>query len=148
MADLSDAYLHCSKCGKRVSSIPFIRNDYVVRAFVECPECIETSATDTDDQAARVPALEARVAELEGALQTIADPTTFALPPGIVASLALSGSSPLPAAPVPAATMRELAAAFWDVVNTHTRKASKRFDAALARVREIKENDDAVPEVR
>ena len=34
-----DYYLKCTNCGKIVSSVPFI-SDAIVRAYVECPECI------------------------------------------------------------------------------------------------------------
>jgi len=35
-------YLKCSTCGKRVSSVPFI-SEPVIRAYIECPECIQKS---------------------------------------------------------------------------------------------------------
>ena len=31
-------YLKCSRCGKVVSSVPFV-SESLVRAYVECPEC-------------------------------------------------------------------------------------------------------------
>lgn len=38
-----ECYVRCSKCGKRVSNIVLssLPKGLVVRAFVECPECIE-----------------------------------------------------------------------------------------------------------
>ena len=33
------ANIKCSRCGKNVSS--YIQNDILVRAWVECPECVE-----------------------------------------------------------------------------------------------------------
>jgi len=38
-------YVMCSRCGKRVSNI--VSEEIVVRAFVECPECIQG---DQDDE--------------------------------------------------------------------------------------------------
>lgn len=35
-----DLYLRCSTCGKVVSNVPFI-SDPVIRAYIECPECVE-----------------------------------------------------------------------------------------------------------
>lgn len=35
-------YVRCSRCGKRVSNVAC--TDLIVRAFVECPECIEAAA--------------------------------------------------------------------------------------------------------
>lgn len=32
-------YIQCTKCGKRVSN--FVETEIVVRAYVECPECVE-----------------------------------------------------------------------------------------------------------
>lgn len=36
--------VHCSKCGKRVSNE--VPEDLVVRAWIECPECIESSGEE------------------------------------------------------------------------------------------------------
>jgi len=50
-------HVHCSRCGKRCSGVdPEL--GLVVRAWVECPECIETSHHDAE---ARIADLEARV---------------------------------------------------------------------------------------
>ena len=32
-------YLKCSRCGKIVSSVPFV-SEAIVQAFIECTECI------------------------------------------------------------------------------------------------------------
>lgn len=52
--------IHCNKCGKSVSSE--VPDDTIVRAWVECPECVAKSP-DYEKQIAR---LETRVEELEG----------------------------------------------------------------------------------
>ena len=41
-ADINTNYLCCSNCGKRVSSVPFV-SEPIIRAYVECPECIQKS---------------------------------------------------------------------------------------------------------
>jgi DNA-directed RNA polymerase subunit RPC12/RpoP len=33
-------FLKCSRCGKKVSSVPFVREP-IIRAWIECPECIQ-----------------------------------------------------------------------------------------------------------
>jgi DNA-directed RNA polymerase subunit RPC12/RpoP len=33
-------YIRCMKCGKVVSSAP-IPSNIIIRAFIECPECVE-----------------------------------------------------------------------------------------------------------
>jgi len=51
---MSDA-VHCSRCGKRVSQYVTVEGDtqgLMVRAWIECPECIEMGTildTDEDD---------------------------------------------------------------------------------------------------
>lgn len=40
-------YVKCSKCGKSVSNE--LDRDVVVRAYVECPECVESDVKETDD---------------------------------------------------------------------------------------------------
>ena len=41
-------YVMCSRCGKRVSNI--VSEDIVVRAFVECPECIQGDDDEETDR--------------------------------------------------------------------------------------------------
>lgn len=52
---ITEGYVHCSRCGKRCS--PDLRSvageHIVVRAWVECPECI-ADAADPLDEAERV----------------------------------------------------------------------------------------------
>jgi len=53
-------YVMCSRCGKRVSNI--VSEDIVVRAFVECPECIQG---DDDEETDRSEDLAQRMMEEE-----------------------------------------------------------------------------------
>lgn len=36
-------YIRCSTCGKKVSTTFKPHNEFVLRAYIECPECVEKS---------------------------------------------------------------------------------------------------------
>ena len=50
-------YLHCNRCGKQVSTgyIPIPNGtpdeNLIIRAWIECPECIETQVESKKDKA-------------------------------------------------------------------------------------------------
>lgn len=53
-------YLHCNNCGKQVSSgyIPvpneIDKNNIVIRAWIECPECIENHSNDVHEEVKQI----------------------------------------------------------------------------------------------
>lgn len=34
-------FVKCSLCGKQVSNVVYVEDQLIIRAWIECPECIE-----------------------------------------------------------------------------------------------------------